>query len=101
MVLRAFLLRWRDNTLLLPDIMSTSPPRKRPVFLRWQVWIAYAVLFALAIPWYWPADQTDLVLGVPLWVAVTLCVSFAISAFTAWLLITGWPPDQDLDSDPS
>ena len=34
------------------------------------VWIVYLLLYAVAVPWYWPEGyRGPLVLGFPLWVA--------------------------------
>jgi hypothetical protein len=61
--------------------------------MRWPVWLVYAVLFTVAIPWYWPEDEVLLFLGIPLWAAVSIGVSGLISVFTAWLLLCHWPND--------
>jgi hypothetical protein len=52
-----------------------------------RVVLIYLLLLVAAIPWYWPADATALVFGIPLWVAVSLLVALAVSALTAWLLV--------------
>jgi len=83
-----------------PTVRSVpTKVQSTPVYRRWPVWIAYAVLFAVAIPWYWPAEETTIVVGLPLWAAVSLGTSAIISCFTAWLLIKCWPTDDQLDSD--
>lgn len=69
----------------------SEPIRARPVYVRWPVWLAYAALLAIAIPWYWPADNERLFLGVPLWAAVSIGASVLMSVFTAWLLLRYWP----------
>lgn len=71
----------------------------RPVYLRWSTWIAYAILFGVAIPWYWPGEEISIVAGIPLWAAVSIGASSVISCFTAWLLIKEWPTDEQLDSE--
>lgn len=55
-----------------------------------RAWIlaVYLVLFALVIPWYWPADDSRHILGVPLWGLVTLAAVFLTSVFTAWVYLT-------------
>jgi len=73
----------------------SDPNHSRPVFVRWPVWLAYAVLFAIAIPWYWPADDVRLLLGIPLWAAVSIGASVLISIFTAGLLLRFWPDTDD------
>jgi len=54
--------------------------------------LAYAMLLALGIPWYWPAADTRLVLGVPLWVGAALVTGLLASGLTAGLLLARqWP----------
>lgn len=60
------------------------------MYLTGRIWWTYAVLFAIAIPWYWqflPKTALTVVLGFPLWVLVAVCGSAVISAYTAWLLL--------------
>lgn len=64
-------------------------------FLSWRVWAVYAVLFAVSIPWYWPQEVGPLLLGMPLWAAVSVLGSALISAYTAWLLVKHWPDEED------
>jgi hypothetical protein len=64
-------------------------------YLSWRIWAVYAVLFGIAIPWYWPAEDARVLLGFPLWVVVSIAGSFGISCFTAWLFVTRWPADED------
>ncbi len=70
------------------------PPLKRHhdgSYLSWPIWLTYLLLFALGVPWYWPAGDTTLWLGMPAWVVVAIGVSAVISLFTAWLLRRPWP----------
>ncbi|NQY91752.1 MAG: hypothetical protein HRT46_08840, partial [Deltaproteobacteria bacterium] len=39
-----------------------------PRYLQIRTWLVYAALLVLAVPWYWPADSTLLLLGMPAWV---------------------------------
>ena len=66
--------------------MSASD--RRPA--RPRIWLlaVYLVLFALVIPWYWPAADSRHVLGFPLWAIATLAVVFLTSMFTAWVYLT-------------
>jgi len=66
--------------------MSSSHP-PGPKRRAW-ILLAYLALFALVIPWYWPADDTRHVFGFPLWALVTLAAVFLTSAFTAWVYLT-------------
>ncbi len=54
------------------------------------MWIlaVYLALFALVIPWYWPAADSRHVLGIPLWALATLAAVFLTSVFTAWVYLT-------------
>jgi hypothetical protein len=54
-------------------------------------WGIHILLFGLAIPWYWPAGNTIVWLGVPGWVATAILFSVLISIFTAWKLNQAWP----------
>ncbi len=55
-----------------------------------RAWIlaVYLVLFALVIPWYWPAEDSRHVFGFPLWALATLAAVFLTSVFTAWVYLT-------------
>ena len=69
---------------------------------RWPWWIipAYLVLFTLGVPWYFPEGQTQpLVCGIPMWAAVSLGCSVAISALTAYLALRRWPDVGKGDGD--
>ena len=46
----------------------------------------YCLLLVFAIPWYWPQDDSRVVLGLPAWVLVAILAGFIASAFTAWCL---------------
>ncbi len=64
---------------------SSHKPAPKP-----RAWIlgVYLVLFALVIPWYWPAGDSRHVFGFPLWALVTLAAVFLTSVFTAWVYLT-------------
>jgi len=74
-----------------------SPTLKTPAhnYLSWRIWSVYAVLFGIAVPWYWPAEDARMLVGLPLWVVVSVAGSFGISCFTAWLLVARWPADEE------
>ncbi len=59
------------------------------------IWVVYAVLLAISIPWYWPQEVGTIVLGMPLWAAVSVLGSAAMSLFTAWLFLKRWPDEED------
>ena len=46
----------------------------------------YCLLLAFAIPWYWPRDDSRILLGLPAWVLVAMLAGFIASVFTAWCL---------------
>lgn len=75
-----------------PD-SPASPPAPRSVYLRWSTWIPYGLFLALGIPWYWSKQDPQLVLGLPLWVMVSLGAAALASAYTVWLLFRAWPDD--------
>ena len=63
---------------------------REPRKVRW-VWLVYLVLYAIAVPWYWPPDfQGPVVAGFPLWVAVTLVSVLALAVFTCWVIFQCW-----------
>ena len=71
---------------------AANTPGGRP-----RAWIlaAYLVLFALVIPWYWPAADSRHVLGIPLWALATLAAVFLTSVFTAWVYLTQSDGEDD------
>ena len=74
------------DPLLFPASMSRSSG-----FFSIRVWIVYLILFVIGIPWYWPSGDERIFLGFPLWVVVTIAVSFVISCYTARLFWNHWP----------
>lgn len=67
------------------------------MYLRAGIWILYAVLVAIAVPWYWrwfPCVAELRVAGAPIWVATSVAASVAISGVTAWLLARPWPGEE-------
>jgi hypothetical protein len=65
-----------------------------PRFPGW-VFLVYALLFALAIPWYFPRSLGERIwIGVPLWVAVSFGVTLAIAVFTVFVIRRYWPDDD-------
>ena len=79
--------------------MPSPTDRPKDPYLSWWIWLVYAVLVAAGIPWYWPKEDTRLLLGLPAWTAVAIVVSVLISAFTAWLLRRPWPDEDEQDED--
>lgn len=65
---------------------------------RLAAWL-YAALLALGIPWYWPADQHDIVLGLPAWVVVAIATAALAATLTAVLLARAWPDQPDHADD--
>ena len=68
--------------------------RSTRVYLDGRIWLIYAALFSISIPWYWDPNSDRTLWGLPLWVGVTLVSSFLISLFTAWLLVFRWPGEE-------
>ncbi len=56
--------------------------------------LVYLALFAIGLPWYWPAGDLTMVFGVPAWVAVAIGAAAGASTFTAWLLARPWPGED-------
>ena len=49
-------------------------------------------------PWYWPADyRGPLVLGLPLWVAVSLAAIALLAAWTSWVIHRYWIEADEAD----
>ena len=58
-------------------------PRKKPV-----VWVVYVLLFAVAVPWYWPTGYSGhAVMGLPLWVAVTVAAATGLDPVVLLIVI--------------
>lgn len=75
---------------------TKEPPN---AYLDWRVWLAFLILFSISVPWYWPETHDQTLIGIPLWVLVTLSSSFFISALTAWLLLFRWPNSSKPEDD--
>ena len=75
--------------------MPSSNSKKFP--RPWLLTLGFVLLFVAAVPWYWGdgGGETPLVLGMPLWVAVSTGVMFLISCLTAWAAFRTWPSDDD------
>ena len=57
----------------------------------WWLWVVYALLYAVAIPWYWPEGyRGPLVFGLPLWVGVTLLSVLALALWTVLVITRFW-----------
>ena len=64
--------------------------------LSWLLVFGFALLFILAVPWYWgEGGEKPLIFGMPLWVGVSTFISFLISCLTAWVAFRTWPSDSD------
>ncbi len=60
------------------------------------IWIVYLLLYALAVPWYWPEGyRGPLVLGFPLWVAVSLGAVLLLAVWTGWVIHRYWTEDEE------
>ena len=77
-------------------VAQTSQRNRSP--LRWSVWLTYGVILAISIPWYWPADDQTLWLGMPAWAATAVLGSLAMSTFTALLIWRCWPALENNNS---
>ena len=60
------------------------------------IWLVYLLLYALAIPWYWPEGyRGPLIQGFPLWVAVSLGAVLLLAAWTVWVIRRYWIMAQE------
>lgn len=74
-----------DVDALVADHLQCEP-RKRA----W-IWGVYAALYAVAIPWYWPTGfRGPLLLGLPLWAAVSLLSVVALGVWTVFVISRYW-----------
>ena len=64
-------------------------------YLSWRVWAAYVVLLLVGVPWYWPADDDTVWVGLPAWVVVAVIASAIASFYTATLLRRRWPGEAE------
>lgn len=54
----------------------------------------YLPLLLLGVPWYWPADDDRVWLGLPAWVVVAIAAGALAAALTSWLLTRPWPEED-------
>ena len=72
------------------------PSGREPRQFTW-IWLVYLLLFAVAIPWYWPAEfRGPLVAGLPTWVAVTIAAVFLLAVWTGCVILFFWDDDFDV-----
>ena len=60
--------------------------------------LTYTALFSVAVPWYWQwlgSLSEKIVVGVPLWVAVSILSALGIALHTAWVLREPWPGEEE------
>ncbi len=83
----------RFDLLLMNDAQEQLVAEPRKVGY---VWIVYLLLYALAVPWYWPAGyRGPLVLGFPLWVAVSLGAVLLLAAWTGFVIRRYWTEGEE------
>jgi hypothetical protein len=67
-----------------------------PRFHPW-IWIVYALLLAVSIPWYFPREGPEPIwLGFPRWVTVSLMADVAMAVFTAFVIHRYWGEEDRL-----
>lgn len=67
---------------------------QEPRRVRW-IWLVYAALYAVAVPWYWPVGYRGvLVWGFPLWVATSLAAILLLAGWTALVTLRYWRVDE-------
>jgi hypothetical protein len=63
-----------------------------------RTWLAYVLLFALSIPWYFPAGSgRPLVLGFPLWCLVSLVCYVLVALLTVRRIERLWEEQEPGD----
>lgn len=84
--------------LLEDDLLEMeSAARNEPYRQRW-VWIVYALLFVLSVPWYLPGHAQSLIwLGLPAWVVLSLAVTVCIALFTVFVIREYWQEKEEHD----
>ncbi len=75
-----------ETGALAHESRLTDEPRRHPI-----VWVVYAMLYAIAIPWYWPEGYRGaLIFGLPTWAAVSLAATLALAVWTAFVIHRYW-----------
>ena len=66
-----------------------------PRSVRW-IWFVYLLLYAIAIPWYWPEGYIGpTLMGFPLWVAVTLSAIVGLGCWTVFVIYFFWQTGEE------
>jgi hypothetical protein len=69
-------------------------PRREPMHQKWFLPLVFALL-ALSIPWYRKSGEIgSILLGLPVWVWITLACSALVSALTAAMSLFFWDDDD-------
>ena len=72
-------------------------PRQREPRRVWWIWFVYVLLFAIAIPWYWPPGfRGPLIVGLPMWSAVTVGCAFLLAVWTGVAIRYCWVDDDEV-----
>ena len=70
---------------------------REPRKVRW-IWGVYLLLYAVAVPWYWPSGyRGPLIGGFPLWVAVSLSSVLFLAGWTVWVIHRYWQVEEEED----
>ncbi|WP_020007649.1 hypothetical protein [Salinicoccus albus] len=70
--------------------------RKREPIKNYKIWIGFAIIFVLLIPWYFPAGgETMMIYGVPLWALVIIGMSVFLSLYITYVIKYHWDVDED------
>ena len=69
--------------------MSTRPT-KEPIHKPW-IWVVMAFIMLAAIPWYLPKGSIGFtLLGVPLWMLISVVFTLIMCGYVSWLCFTQW-----------
>lgn len=69
---------------------------------RW-IWIGYAVLLPLCVPWYVSAESLSIIgyWALPAWCWILLAAYVALAIFTGVALLVGWRTEDSHDDQES
>ncbi|MEW6244949.1 MAG: hypothetical protein AB1497_11990 [Bacillota bacterium] len=71
---------------------KVKEPIKNPL-----IWVGLIVIILLTVPWYLPASATrPVILGFPLWAALSGFFTIVLSAFLTWVLSAQWDIEEPL-----
>jgi hypothetical protein len=64
-------------------------------FHKWWIWMVYLILLLIGVPWYWQADNTIMMFGMPGWALIAILTSVTVSCITSFLWFAGWQDEDE------